>query len=180
VSGFDWLPLVREQLDWMWSAVLRPRFDGLSDDEYLWEPAPGCWSLRPGPDGRFQMDWARPAPEPPPVTTIAWRLFHVSSGLLARASFHFGDRTLTREAVEAPGTADAGLALLDRAYATWKAGTDALDEADLDRRSQGPPGTLDVQFPFAAVLLHVNREVAGHCLEVALLRDLYRARGGRP
>ena len=35
------------QLEWHWSNQLRPRLDGLTDDEYLWEPVPGCWSVRP-------------------------------------------------------------------------------------------------------------------------------------
>lgn len=30
---------------------LRSRFEGLTDAEYLWEPAPGCWSLRRRSDG---------------------------------------------------------------------------------------------------------------------------------
>jgi hypothetical protein len=51
VTSAEWLAHVREQLDWLWTAVLRPRFEGLTDDEYLWEPAPGCWwtaRSRPG------------------------------------------------------------------------------------------------------------------------------------
>ena len=29
-----------------WS-VIEPNLDGLTDDEYLWEPVEGCWSIRP-------------------------------------------------------------------------------------------------------------------------------------
>ena len=29
-----------DQLDWHWQHHARPRLDGLSDAEYLWEPAP--------------------------------------------------------------------------------------------------------------------------------------------
>ena len=35
----DWTEQLSEQLEWHWSRQLRPRFAGLSDDEYLWEPA---------------------------------------------------------------------------------------------------------------------------------------------
>lgn len=88
----EWLATLRRQLDFQWISVLRPRFEGLTDDEYLWEPAPGCWSVRPAPGGRFTIDWVRPEPQPPPVTTIAWRLCHIGSGLTLRVNHHFGDR----------------------------------------------------------------------------------------
>ena len=42
-----WNTLLRDQLTWHWDRQLRARLDGLTDDEYLWEPAPGCWSVRP-------------------------------------------------------------------------------------------------------------------------------------
>ncbi len=54
------------QLGWHWEQQLRPRLSGLTDTEYLWEPADGCWSLRAQPDGKIVPDWAFPSPEPPP------------------------------------------------------------------------------------------------------------------
>src|SRR5215470_1277032 len=116
MTSAEWLSTLRRQLDWQWTSVLRPRFEGLTDDEYLWEPAPGCWSVRPGPDGRPAMDWARPEPQPPPFTTIAWRLCHIGSVLLQRASHHLGDRSVNRTDVELALDAAGGLALVDRAY----------------------------------------------------------------
>jgi hypothetical protein len=63
----------------------------LTDGEYLWEPVPGCWSIRrraagPGPAAAFLVgagEWGRdsapfPHPWPPPFTTLAWRLGHLS------------------------------------------------------------------------------------------------------
>src|SRR6185436_2248593 len=76
-----------DQLEWHWRASLRPRLDGLTDDEYLWEPVPGCWTVRH--DGTVDFDY--PTPEPPPFTTIAWRLAHIIVGVLAvRNHSHFG------------------------------------------------------------------------------------------
>nr|MDQ3383905.1 DinB family protein [Actinomycetota bacterium] len=40
-------PLLLEQLTWHWDHQLRPRLDGLTDEDYLWEPVPDCWSVRP-------------------------------------------------------------------------------------------------------------------------------------
>ena len=165
------------QLDWYWEAMFRPRLEGLSDDEYFWEPAPGCWSVRPVGDGRYEMDRERPAPDPPPLTTIAWRMCHIGELLGERASYHFGDRSFSVN--DWPGTARDAIAFVERGYAEWSGGVDALDDEALKGKSEGPPGTLDAEFPFADVILHVNREVIHHGAEVALLRDLYRAREGR-
>lgn len=69
---------------------------------------PGCWSVRPQPDGTTTIDWAHPAPGPPPVTTIAWRLCHVAGTVLAwRSSNHVGDGTWTPVRDAWPATADA-------------------------------------------------------------------------
>ncbi|CPY76092.1 Uncharacterised protein [Mycobacteroides abscessus] len=72
---------VVDQIDWHWTSQLRPRFEGLTDDEYFWEPVRGCWSLRPrgtaatplqGGSGDYVIEFAAPPPEPAPVTTIGW------------------------------------------------------------------------------------------------------------
>src|SRR5574341_110607 len=58
----------------------------LSDEEYLWEPAPGAWSIRrrgeaasprPFGPGEWLLDRAVGDPNPTPITTIAWRLGHL-------------------------------------------------------------------------------------------------------
>lgn len=165
-----------EQLTWHWSAQLRPRLAGLDDREFFWEPAPGSWSVRKTADGTFVPDWVWPAPEPAPVTTIGWRLCHLVMILAQRADFHFGERTLTLDKLHWPEGADDALATLDRAYDSWTTGVSALSTAAADAHSEGPPGTIDAQFPLWMVVLHVNREVIHHGAEVALLRDLYRAR----
>lgn len=101
----DRTSLLADQLDWHWTGHLRPELEGLADAEYLWEPAPGGWSVRPrgepsadAPAGtvqvgedRFAIDFALPEPSPPPVTTIAWRLAHVIVGAFGnRVAGHFG------------------------------------------------------------------------------------------
>ena len=59
------------------------RLGGLTDEEYFWEPVTGCSNVRPGADagGVFTQDREFPAPDPPPITTIAWRLVHICSFL---------------------------------------------------------------------------------------------------
>lgn len=174
-----------EQLDWHWTAHARPRLDGLTDDEYLWEPVAGAWSIRPRADARARavgrgdavIDFDFPAPRPAPVTTIAWRMGHVSIGVFgARAANHFGEPgTVEYETTEWPITAEAGLALLDEQYATWTKGVRSLGEAGLQRPCGSAEGPY-AEHPFSALVLHINREAIHHMAEIALLRDLYTHR----
>jgi hypothetical protein len=98
--GMDWTSELLSQLSCHWDRQARPRLDGLTDDEYLWEPVPGAWSIRPRHQaktamaagaGELVIDWEYPEPVPAPVTTIAWRLGHVIVGVFgARNAAHFG------------------------------------------------------------------------------------------
>ena len=91
-TTLDWTEQLSEQLEWHWHQQLRPRFAGLTDDEYLWEPAQPAWNVRPRTGegqpgtGPFTVDFAFPEPDPPPVTTISWRLAHIIVGVLGIVS----------------------------------------------------------------------------------------------
>ncbi|WP_030253775.1 DinB family protein [Streptomyces violens] len=171
-----WRAEALDQLDLYWEHHLMPRLAGLTDAEYHWEPVPDCWTVRAAPDGRARFDWAEPVPEPPPVTTIAWRLAHVAFHVLGiRASVHFGDGSLTNDSAVLPLTAEDGLLSLCEQYKMWRDGVVSLDEAELWQ----PMGEAEGKWgnrPMATLVLHVNREVMHHGAEIALLRDLYRAR----
>ena len=167
-----WNPLLLDQLEFHWQHGLRPRLEGLTDDEYFWEPVPGAWSLRPGAGG-LTIDFAHPAPEPAPVTTIAWRLGHILVGCLAmRSASHFGREPTDYGSWPYADTAAGALAQLDAEYARWCAGVRGLGEDGLLRPcgpAEGPFGDL----PMAALVLHIHREVIHHGAEICLLRDLY-------
>lgn len=47
--------LALEQLEWHWGSHVRPRLDGLTDDEYTWEPVDGCWNVRLRDDARTSI-----------------------------------------------------------------------------------------------------------------------------
>lgn len=38
---------VQGNLEFRWTALIRSRLDGITDEEYLWEPADGCLTVRP-------------------------------------------------------------------------------------------------------------------------------------
>nr|WP_203865527.1 DinB family protein [Plantactinospora endophytica] len=179
----DWTGQLVDQVDWHWRHQLRPRLDGLTDDEYHWEPADGGWGVRPRSEveggygsGEFVIEYAFPAPTPPPVTTIAWRLAHVIVGVLGqRSAAHFGGPPCRYDGFDYAGTADGALRQLDAAYATWRDGVRTLDPAGLARPC-GPAEGPYAELPMAALVLHVNRETIHHGAEISLLRDLYRTR----
>ncbi|WP_327713173.1 DinB family protein [Streptomyces sp. NBC_00464] len=173
-----------DQLDWYWSRNLRPRLEGLTDEEYFWEPVGGCWSIRPrgtsaAPmsegSGGWTMDFASPAPVPAPVTTIAWRLAHIIVSCLGyRVGWYFGGQDLESQAIAYAGTADEALNQLDEMYGRWNAGVRELSDSDLDN----PPTVGPERFPMENRVLHVNRELIHHGAEISLLRDLYRWQDG--
>ncbi len=119
------------------------------------------------------IDFAFPEPDPPPFTTISWRLGHVIVGVLAmRNASHFGRTPTDYMSFEYAATADEALAQLDAELATWIAGVESLGEDGLARpcgEAEGPYA----QYPMGALVLHINRELIHHLSEVCLLRDLY-------
>jgi hypothetical protein len=176
-------------LDQLGSSVglTRDRLAGLTDEEYLWEPVPGCWSVRrrgaaasPNPygAGEWLLDFDLGHPRPEPFTTIAWRLGHLVSMYVGRWEWTFGSRSIAPEvATDFTPSADKALTTLweqaDR-FATSVAGmTD--EQLDVPGFGQYPYG-LDPRLPFISIVWWMNRELIHHSAEVALLRDLYLRR----
>lgn len=184
-SRIDWNTLLVEQLDFHWCQQLRPRLDGLTDDEYRWEPVPGAWNVRPRGTstapiavggGEFTIDFAVPEPDPAPLTTIAWRIGHLVVGVLgARVASHFGGPACDYASHDYPGDAAGALAQFDEVYAAWTDGVRQLGPDGLARPC-GPDEGPWADAPMAGLVLHINREVIHHGAEIAVLRDLYRWR----
>jgi hypothetical protein len=158
-----------DQLDYHWTNQLRPRLDGLTDDEYFWQPVADCWTVHP--DGA--IDFAFPEPEPAPFTTIAWRLGHVIVGVFAmRNHSHFGGPPADYQSWSYATDAKTALAQLDEAYANWIAGVRGLDAQDLTRPI-GPAEGPWAEHAMSELILHINREAIHHGAEIACIRDLY-------
>lgn len=158
-----------EQLDFHWQGALRPRLEGLTDDEYFFEPVPDCWTVHP--DGG--IDFAYPPPQPEPFTTIAWRMAHIIIGVFAaRTHSHFGGPPADYQTWDYATDADTALRQLDDAYAGWITGVRGLDEADLAKPC-GPAEGPYADEPMITLVLHINREAIHHGAEIACIRDLY-------
>jgi uncharacterized damage-inducible protein DinB len=168
--------------EYVFANRIRPRLTGITDDEYFWEPVPGCWSVRPDADGVFRQETAR-LPDRQPFTTLAWRLWHLvgcygstRNGTwlgLGAGPGGFGGYD------PAPPTAAAALEALDAAYAWWSSLLRSITEEQLGEML-GPIGGEYAEATKASFVLHQIDEVIHHGAEVALMRDLYRDTFGPP
>ena len=131
--------------------------------------------------GDVVADFEDPEPVPAPFTTIALRMGHVSIGVLGmRAANHFGrPGTIEYETTDWPLTAAGGLELLDHHYQAWIDGVRSLGDERLHRPC-GPSEGPFAEYPMAALVLHISREVIHHGSELCLMRDLYRTMGAAP
>jgi DinB superfamily len=154
----------------------RSRLAGLTQEEYLWEPVPGCWTVSEH-DGAWHVPArARPEPVPAPVTTIAWRLWHIASDCLADYTERgLGPRPLLVAGTDWYGRVDEALIALEHAWTGFREGVEALGDdgiwSPLGER-WGPYA----REPWAALVLHALDEVAHYGAEIGLLRDLYARR----
>ncbi|MFD8207698.1 DinB family protein [Streptomyces sp. NPDC059695] len=160
----------------------------MTDAEYLWEPVPGCWSVRrhaegPGKGATLLVGagaWGRdttppPHPAPPPFTTIAWRLSHLSEMLALRADHTDGSRTLTRDDHPVAGDVVTAVAAFDAAATAWREALLSVDDEALDTVGHCTyPHGSDAENPFLEIVWWVNQELLHHGAEIALLRDLHR------
>ena len=180
--GVDWNGELIDQLESHWQHQLRPRLDGLTDDEYFWQPVPACWTIsRRGASsapmslgaGDFTMDFGDSTHGQEPVTTIAWRLAHLTVTLAETSGVHLGGPPTNEATFGYAGTAQEALRQLDDAHDTWVEGVRGLGDAGLTR-PQGPTQPSEfADAPMAKLILYINLEVIHHGAEVCLLRDLY-------
>ncbi|GAA3953028.1 DinB family protein [Actinomadura viridis] len=173
------MPRLRDSIartfDEVWQRT-RSRLDGLTDDEYLWEPAPDGWTLRPDSGGRWQIDGeggGGPAPDPVPIPTIAWRIGHVGLMFTDFGTRLFHGRNITLDDVEFSGTAAGGLEFLETAYRVhWREPLGAIT----GERWWDPSGPAFFGYaghPVLDTVLHVLDEFTHHAAELGVLRDLY-------
>jgi hypothetical protein len=171
------------------------RLDGLSDEEYLWEPTTGAWSIRPGNDGTWHPDLgptgstATPL-SPAPFTTIAWRLWHLGASPNPTWPPHAppNARDLLEGWVDqrppssAEAVRDAATAcrLLGDHWLGFAKAVSAMPDGDL-LSVMGPVAGPWAASTFLGLVLHIGDELVHHSAEVGVLRDLYQhqsMRGG--
>lgn len=174
--------LLKQQLRSSWLNARRV-LDDLTDDEYFWEPVPGCWSVRERGDGvrgwgagDHVCEDAWPAPEPLPTTTIAWRVVHLAAWTDVYRGYAFeGSRPDLNDA-DVPGTAAAGVRWLLRAQDAFLTAVDGVpDDAVFEPR----PAHWGEPEPLAGLVTTMLTEHVHHLAEVGALRDVRRGHAVR-
>jgi DinB family protein len=161
--------------DFRWNILIRPRLDGLTDEEYLWEPARDTLSVRQGPDGAWILDPV--APDSVPLGNIAWRMAHLADCLAAHpvAAVAFGPGWPRPELGQPAGTAAEALQRLDAANAHWRATLAGLTDENLDRLLGLAAGPF-AESTVLELVLHIHNESIQRGADLCLLRDLYAHR----
>lgn len=147
------------------------RLDGLTDAEYLWEPAAGSWSVRLDSDGRAMVDGAGDREiDPAPVTTIAWRLWHIAMDCFDDYTRRFGGEGRDASPL---WTLDATRAIrvTQEHWQEYRSTVAALDWWSELGETWGYWSRHSV----ADMAMHASNELIHHGAEIALLRDLYRS-----
>ena len=199
------LQLLLEQFDWA-REIAQARLDGnvspaslpegvpltprkgsgrLTDEEYLWEPVPGSWSVRrraeaaspqPFGAGEWVMDRAHGDLDPPPITTIAWRLSHLYADFTSSWEWTFGERRPVDQ-IDFTPSADLALQRLWTAVDRWRSSVATVTPEQLDTVGfNQQPNSSAPEEPYVDTLWFTNLEFIHHMAEIALLRDLWQHR----
>jgi hypothetical protein len=153
-------------------AVAAARFaiDAVTDDELAWKPAPSCWSVEVDRAGRRRLQFVF-GQDPPPVTTIEWRLGHLGVWTIAYQDWIFDDGATRGEDIDLPTGTAAMISWLQDAQDRFVTALGALgdEQLDVERRTEWD-GLLPVwQLVWAIIAEHFH-----HGAEIGVLRDLRR------
>ncbi len=173
--------------------TLQRAWTDLTDDELLWEPTEGAWTVHPAAEhrtaqpfvnGELAADFEFVAVEP--LTTIAWLFWHAGSqpGRAAELDFLGGSHTAASGWTSPYLVAHPMFTTADAAVASMQTGWRALDNALRSARDEqlehptrfwgyGEPGPLGTG---AQVVASILNEVSHHGTQICVLRDLYRLR----
>ncbi|HEY43244.1 MAG TPA: DinB family protein [Anaerolineae bacterium] len=163
--------LLKDQTDEAWKN-LTDRLESMTDDEFFWEPVPNCWTVHPGENGRWIVDYVGPAPDPPPFTTIGWRLVHIAACKWMYYEYAFGPAKLTWDDLDIPHTTTDAIAWLTDGHKLLRKALDIMDDAGLsEMRLTNWGDSWPTWRIFWTMILHDLH----HGAEIGCLRDLYRA-----
>ena len=151
--------------------MIRDGVDGLSDEEFWWEPARECWTIRQRPDGRWAADYAQPDPDPAPMTTIGWRLVHVAECKVMYYEYAFGPARLEWPDIDSAHSAAAAIAQLDQGQRQLVDELRTMQPDDLERPVMTNWGE---EWPSWKIFWTMIHHDIHHGAEIGALRDLYR------
>ncbi|MFH8484415.1 DinB family protein [Streptomyces longisporoflavus] len=166
--------LLRRQFDLTWS-LFEYHLERLEPDDFLWEAAPLCWTVRPDGGGGWVADFAESEPDPVPVPTIGWLSWHIGWWWSVTIDHAQGRVPRERTEITWPGGGRATVDWLRDLRSEWLAVLDRLDDAELDAVAPFP-WQNDPEHTVADMLAWVNSELMKNAAEIGQLRMLRAAR----
>ncbi|MGP4094822.1 DinB family protein [Nonomuraea sp. KM90] len=165
--------LLRWQFDFTWS-LFDHHLERLEPQDFLWEPAARCWTVRPDAAGAWMPDWADVEPDPVPVPTIAWVSWHIGWWWSVTIDHARGRAPRERSEIAWPGDGKRAIAWLRGLRADWLAVLDGLTDPDLDAPAPfpWPEGS---EHTVAHMVAWVNGELMKNVSEIGQLRLLRTA-----
>jgi hypothetical protein len=160
-------------------AVIEPNLAGLTDDEYFWEPAADCWSVRRRAEKRSPDCWGKgewvvehcfDGSVEPAMTTIGWRLMHAYDCTNDFTSRAFGHGGIDWNEIDVAGTAAEAVELMTGAVERLR--THLATTAD-DTVLRGA-GDHDDPRPRWVLLGKALHEAIHHTAEIGVLRQMFR------
>jgi hypothetical protein len=159
--------------------TIRARLAGLTDDEFFWQPVADSWTIRPSRPGEEHLngsgewiyDYAMPDPDPPPFTTIGWRLIHIGgiNDMYFEHVFGAGLRDYPDQRI--PHKAAAAVVWWEQGIRKFLEQLAEAEDSDLERVVTVPWEVTQSVEEWLGVLLYENIH---HGAEIGVLRDLYR------
>ena len=148
--------------------------DGLTTEECLWRPAAEGLHVRQGADGAWRADWPDHEGYRLGPPSIAWLTWHVGFWWSMALDHSIGDRSLSREQVVWPGTADGVREWIGRLCAEWRAVLEQVTADDLGSAERTRWPLRDR--PFGDVVAWVNIELTKNAAEIGYARFCYAVR----
>jgi DinB superfamily len=153
--------------------MILDRLDGLTDDEFRWQPTPGAADLVDNGSGGLVVQ----AEAGPGTRTIAWTLGHLADMCWARADYTGGTKSRPTDYQPFASTAESALAEVREAAARWRtAVANATAEQAREVGYSTWPDGWDRNLPFVDIVWWMNRELIAHGSDMATVRDLFAAR----
>ncbi|TLS41247.1 DinB family protein [Streptomyces montanus] len=168
--------LLRWQFELTWS-LFEYHLERLEPEDFLWEPAPHCWTVRQDAGGTWVPDWAETEPEPVPVPTIGWVSWHIGWWWSVTIDHARGRTPRERTEITWPGDGRAAVEWLRGLRGDWLAVLDGLTDADLEATAPFP-WQNDPEHTVAHMVAWVNSELMKNAAEIGQLRLLRAASAG--
>jgi hypothetical protein len=161
------------QFDLAWG-LADLHLSALVEEDFLWEAARRCWSVRPDASGVWRPDWADTEPDPIPVPTIGWLTWHMSWWWSTAIDHVSGAPPRERTDVAWPGSGAAAVAQLRGLAPRWRELLTNMGILDLGKTSAFPWAATAGR-TVAHTALWLNVELTKNISEIGQLRLLRAA-----